>query len=331
MRRFLSATLRGTPGRLPGFLVIGAHKSGTTALHQYLGMHPQIDVSWTKELNYFVDESELPTCPNWPLVGRWQRGIDWYRRSFPTDREICGEASPHYALGAHSEPIARKMAAVVPEAKLVFVVRHPLERARSHYLMAMKLPGARRCSFAEFLGGYHAMSFCGYGSAMRCYLRHYSRERILVIESADLDLRRRETLGAVFRFLGVDGDFWCSRYASKIFVGARRPIVSPLGERIRDSAILEAVRSRLSPSVSYTVESLLLSPFRTEAPSLALPPDVAAEVVPAMRAEMDLLRELAGQPLPSLEVSIEDAIDPRSRPSPRNQTSEGVAKPSGGP
>ena len=69
---------------LPNLIIIGGLKCGTTSIHHYLGLHPEINMSKPKELNFFVQEL------NWDL------GLDWYRGRFDGRFEVRGESSPHY-------------------------------------------------------------------------------------------------------------------------------------------------------------------------------------------------------------------------------------------
>lgn len=114
----------------PDFLIIGAQKCGTTALYDYLSQHPQILPAKRKEIHYFDY--------------RANRGDLWYRRCFPTKRlierehkrlslpVITGEASPSYLIYPNAAPRA---AAFVPSAKLLVLLRNPVDRAWSHYQM----------------------------------------------------------------------------------------------------------------------------------------------------------------------------------------------------
>jgi len=298
------------PGRIPDFLIIGAAKAGTSALYEYLARHPQVAVSREKELNFFLDPGVLPDDVRGFSRGAWHLGVDWYRRWFQTDRPVCGEASPNYSHGVHAERVAARIAAVAPRARLIYLVRNPLSRARSHFLMSLKRPGGGRLSFAEYLATSNALAYASYGTVMEAYLRHFPREQIMVLESADLHARRRETMAKVFRFLGVDDRFWCSWYGRQVFVGSRCPCVSPRGARLRDSAPVQFLRSRLSPAVFYHVENLLLSPFRVPEPALEVPPGHAADVVSRLQREVDLLRRLTALELPSLDVTAEQAASP---------------------
>src|SRR5881398_2677233 len=104
---------------LPNLLVIGASKCGTTSLHHYLGLHPEIGMSRVKELHYFVEE---PT----------ESSLRWYASQFP-DAPVRGESSPSYTQRHRSPLVAARIARVLPDVKLVYIVRDPVERLLSSY------------------------------------------------------------------------------------------------------------------------------------------------------------------------------------------------------
>jgi hypothetical protein len=110
-----TATARLRP--LPDFLILGAQKAGTTALYAYLRRHPGITGPRWKEVSYFDRH--------------YARGSAWYRGNFPARRGlIVGEASPSYLF----HPLApERAAALVPGARLIAILRDPVERAHSHY------------------------------------------------------------------------------------------------------------------------------------------------------------------------------------------------------
>lgn len=106
---------------VPTFVIIGAQRSGTTSLFKYLRQHPLIRMPVRKEVHFFDQD--------------FSRGIEWYLSHFPAQRsmvgaEITGEASPYYLY----HPLAaRRLASVLPNAKLIAMLRDPVERARSHH------------------------------------------------------------------------------------------------------------------------------------------------------------------------------------------------------
>ena len=103
---------------LPDFLIVGAQKAGTTALYAYLRWHPRLTGPAWKEVGYFDRH--------------YKRGVRWYRGHFPARSRgrLVGEASPGYLF----HPLApQRVAETVPEAKLVALLRDPVDRALSHY------------------------------------------------------------------------------------------------------------------------------------------------------------------------------------------------------
>src|SRR6188472_592298 len=93
-------------GALPNLIVIGGLKCGTTSLHHYLNLHPQIAMSRPKELNFFVAEL------NWPL------GVDWYATHFEAGKPLRGESSPHYTNRPRFGEVADRMHSVLGEPRI---------------------------------------------------------------------------------------------------------------------------------------------------------------------------------------------------------------------
>src|SRR5438105_5009487 len=181
---------------LPSFLVIGAPKTGTTSLHRYLGAHPQVFMSQTKELNFFVAEL------NWPL------GPEWYEMQFKGSEDFVasGEASPRYAQYPMHRGVPDRIARMIPDVKLIYLIRHPVERIRSQYVQAVQSWETRPADEAVLTHPPY-LDTSRYAMQLDQYLRHFRREQILVVESEKLLECRRETLVTIFRFIGVDPDF----------------------------------------------------------------------------------------------------------------------------
>ena len=109
-------------GVLPNLVVIGGLKCGTTSLHHYLNLHPEVEMSRPKELNFFVAEL------NWSL------GPDWYSSHFGGGAPIRGESSPHYTNRPRFDGVAERMRSMLADARLIYMVRDPIDRMLSHYL-----------------------------------------------------------------------------------------------------------------------------------------------------------------------------------------------------
>ena len=127
---------------LPDFLILGAQKSGTTSLFQYLMQHRQIASGFKKEVHYF----------DW----NYNKGLSWYRAFFPTrghvarrerslGRYLCGEATPYYLF---HPAVPKRVHSLLPNAKLIIVLRNPVDRAYSHYQHSVAR-GQEACSFEE--------------------------------------------------------------------------------------------------------------------------------------------------------------------------------------
>lgn len=116
-------TLSAPTRLLPDFLIIGGMKCGTSSLFRYLEAHPRVAASRPKEVHYFDDNPD--------------RALNWYRSHFPSRFSKrgraavrCGEASPYYLF---CEKAPGRVKAVLPDARLVVILRDPVARAYSHY------------------------------------------------------------------------------------------------------------------------------------------------------------------------------------------------------
>lgn len=281
-------------GRLPDFVVIGAPKAGTTSLDLYLGLHPQIQMAKPKEPRFFVDAP--------PPAGRWELGLDWYRSLFRGRKPFCGEASPAYA-GAPSIPgVPLRMQATIPNAKIVYMVRQPYERLRSHYLMDYR-KGIFSGSFQDYVDNNKcSLDLSCYGRQCAEYLRYFPKNRIHIVATPELEKERIAALAAVFRFLQVEDSFVTPLFFHKRNIGANECFPTPLGRRILASKPMLAAKNSLHGGVYYHLENLILKPFGQAPPSTDLPAEMEARVKARLRDEVSLLRELTGLSLPSLEI-----------------------------
>jgi hypothetical protein len=182
---------------LPSFLVIGAQKSGTSSLDQYLRGHPQISMSRHKEPGFFTVEHN------------WARGLRWYERQFPGAKGIAavGEASPSYSMHPLHTGVPARIASVIPDAKLIYLVRHPIERMRSHYQHRVAAGTETLPIEAAFQSNPHYLNTSRYAFQITEYLQHFSVDCLLVVLSDDLKNRREHTLRAVYEFLGVNPEW----------------------------------------------------------------------------------------------------------------------------
>src|SRR6476659_1959319 len=205
---------------LPNFLILGAQKSGTTALFYALSKHPEVFTSAIKEPRYFADEAKALADAAGPGDGEttMTASLEDYEALFAGAGSALarGEASPAY-LYASEAPA--KIARLIPDAKLIAILRHPVERAYSNFLYlvregreplhdfgaALAEEEKRRAEGWSTAWFYKDKGF--YASQVERYLEHFDREHIHCILYEDYDSEPEPAVREVYRFLGVDDDF----------------------------------------------------------------------------------------------------------------------------
>lgn len=181
-----------TAGRWPDFIIIGAMKSGTTTLYERLSGHPRIMMCEPKEPMFFSRESVRA------------RGEGWYRGLFADagPEQVCGEASTCYSRWPHFGEVAGRIAAVMPDVKLIYIMRHPVDRAYSHYgwemrhRVTMTFEEAMECDPAIIDASL-------YMRQIEQYLKHFRREQLLLLTLDDLRNEPDRVLAECQRFLGL--------------------------------------------------------------------------------------------------------------------------------
>ncbi len=207
---------------LPDFLIIGAQKAGTTALYAYLRWHPGITGPSFKEVSFF--DRHYARGPLWYRAHLPSRPRQWPARRRDGKWPLVGEASPSYLF----HPLApERVAALMPDARLVAVLRNPVDRAFSHYQHEVAL-GREPLSFEDALDAedermrgevermvsdpsyfshawwnYTYVSRGRYAEQLERWYAALPREQILVVLSDELSEQPAETYARVLAFLGA--------------------------------------------------------------------------------------------------------------------------------
>lgn len=294
--------MRTRQGRLPDFVVVGSMKCGTTSLHHYLSRHPQIAVSWPKELRFFIGAETRRECDE--SGGNWWRGEGWYRRHFSVRKPVCGEVSPSYVGARWGTAAAERMKRMLPDALLILLVREPMARLRSHYLMRRQNADVGAMTFTEYV--VHPdfatdVAYSDYGSQISRLFEFFPRQSLMVVESADLDSRRQQALGKIFAFLGVDPKVCSPGFRRRFLDGSRRRVPSPFGARILQSPLVRVSERILPFTLHEGVRDLLVRPFSIPRPDLSLPKEIDEALRARFHREAALARSLTGLPLSSLD------------------------------
>jgi hypothetical protein len=203
---------------LPNFIVIGAQKSGTTALYYHLRSHPQVYMSPVKEPQFFAPDLAGPSAGPGDRASFRVQDIDAYRVlvSGVRGEAALGEASVAYL---YSSVAARRIAEIVPGVRLIAVLRNPVDRAHSNYLHLIR-DGREPCrDFASALAAeddrrrqgwsanWHYRAKGYYGRQIARYLDVFPRERLRIYLYDDFAERPREVLEDIARFLDVEPVF----------------------------------------------------------------------------------------------------------------------------
>jgi hypothetical protein len=282
---------KGRAGALPTFFVIGAARSGTTSLHHYLSLHPEIQMSATKEPHYFAGpEGEFSYHA--PRVA----GIDEYRSLFDPRYSTRGEASPSYSAFPRRRGVPARIKELVPEAKFVYLVRDPIDRAVSHYLHGVATEGEGRPvgeALADLdMRNVYLCASC-YGTQLEQYRGCFPLDRVLIVEHKDLRDNRVSTLQSIFGFLGVRADFSSPGFATEYrgsdswrrFPGWYRRTLD-VAARSGLARLPGGARQRLRA----VAERRLLPPL----PQVEIDDELRAHLSTLLRPEAERLRDLTG-------------------------------------
>ncbi|MDQ3572743.1 MAG: sulfotransferase domain-containing protein [Actinomycetota bacterium] len=267
-------------GALPTFVIIGAQKCGTTALHSYLARHPEISMSRPKELDFFVAGK------------RWDAGVDWYRSRFDPRFGIRGESSPNYTAHPTLDGVPERMASVIPGAKLIFMVRDPVKRVHSNYIHSFSNRAESRPIREAVLDpGRAYIHRSRYHHQLSRFLERYPMERILILEQDELRSERSETIKRVFRFVGASEDHWQPSYdLPKLETATRR----------RRSALGAYAAKKLKVRHFRKVRDR--RPFSKPWEQPPLPDDLRAEIEGRLRDDIAAFRELTGRKFESWSI-----------------------------
>lgn len=199
-----------TCDRLPKFLVIGPQKTGSTALHSFLTLHPAITSSFPSTVTF--EEVQFFSGPN------YQRGIDWYMDFFPipsnASTDFLFEKSANYF---DTETVPKRVAALLPRAKIITILINPTDRAYSWYQhqRAHQDPVALNYTFHEVITAGPSSNAAllslhrrclqpgAYSSHLERWLQHYQPSQLLMVDGVQFRSAPAQVMDGIQKFLGV--------------------------------------------------------------------------------------------------------------------------------
>jgi hypothetical protein len=260
-------------------LIIGAMKCGTSSLYHYLKTHPEIYMTAEKEPDFFF--------VNWNL------GVDWYEGLFNTEKSIRGEASTNYTKFPQFADVPQKIFQVLPQAKLIYIMRDPIQRIISHYLHR-RIRGKEKKSFKEAVTTNPAyLNVSRYYLQIEQYLAYYPRASIKAVLFEDLVHKKREALQDIFHFLGADPSFWSPSFEYKHHVSDEKDIVPYNYVKKMEQT------KRGRKYLKYIPRGLKGMPNKRPVPSKEL----KSKIYEALKDDLEKLKKFLGRSLEEWEIN----------------------------
>lgn len=270
---------------LPNFMIVGAPKAGTTSLYHYLSQHPEVFMSSPKEVNFFSYEELVQQ--NLYYNDFKVDNLDKYKDLFVQSKgkKAIGEASVSYLFYPKTP---QKIKETIPDVKIIILLREPISRAYSHYLMDYKL-GYVNLSFEDvifkkkednntnlFYQQYISLGL--YYEQVKRYIDIFGKDKIRIYFQDDFKNDPSSIIADICDFLGVDSNyrpeiskehnvFFMSRskIVSKVYKSSFRPLISSvLPQRIKEKIIDILFVKKQRPTMSNETRKYLQGIYRDD-------------------------------------------------------------------
>lgn len=280
--------------RLPDFLIIGAMKAGTTSLYRDLLANPAVFMPHDKEPNSLTGDDVLTDA-----------GRSKYARLFDRagPHQVCGEASTTYTqLPDITGVPARARKLLGERVRLIYLVRHPVERAISHHHHILA-GGHTNQGFDEALKHWpRFIDYSLYAMQVKAWLEHFPRENLLIVLFERYIRERRATVESISRFLGVPAD--CSAIDADAAHNRTegKPVAPGWARLLHDNVLYKRLVRDMLPTATRERLKRLVSrraPARPPPPSL----DVIRVMLDAFRPDAFELARLMGLSEPPWDLS----------------------------
>jgi hypothetical protein len=200
---------------IPNLFIIGSAKCGTSSLHAYLAEHPQIFMSYLKEPAYFTSpddgESSLRKFvePGSVHIRSYRNDLESYLQLFANagDAAIIGESSGEYTTIPARVGVAKRIHDFNPRARLIYIMRDPVERTISHYWWRVQHDAEHRDIMSAIREDSYYRDVSNYALQLEPYLDLFGKENLLCLTLEELKGQPDQELGRLFAWLGVDSSF----------------------------------------------------------------------------------------------------------------------------
>ena len=297
---------RATNDQMPTFLIVGAAKCGTSSLHSYLDLHPEISMSTPKEPRYFCRHIE--DMEDLEFVS--DRAV--YLSLFRPGTRHRGESTTTYSQSGRYPGVAAAIAREIKEPRIIYLVRDPVERlVASVQQMGVAREPSRRRPYADALAAeadpirilagnledprsWH-VDGGRYMTQINRFLEYFPKDSILVVDSEDLRFRREETVNRVLSFLDLAPLDAPEELAFEVNTASNKFRDADLYLAFARSPFLRRILDRVPGDLRRPAISYLRRLTGTKVSKLELEPDLRQRLEDLYRPEVEALREFTGQ------------------------------------
>lgn len=267
------------------FVIVGAQKSGTTSLASQLALHPQVAFSRTKEPGYFNEQTE------------WRAGLGEYHNLFsPEAGQLLGEASTMYTFYPESLDTHKRLHAYNPEMKIIYIMRHPVNRIVSHYAhnlvrgIEKNLPEVAVARDARYVNRSR------YAAQIEPYIELFDRDQVLLLCFEDYIADNYGTLQQIAGFLEISEDGFASADTVEQHETIGRPYLKYQSvEKVAGSDAFQLIRKLVPASIRQPIRHRFFSN------KLESKPEFSAELRNALwrlvEDDVDEIEILLGRPI----------------------------------
>jgi len=290
----------------PNFLIVGAAKCGTTSVWEYLRTHPDVFFPTVKEPTYFMSMPALQGDEWTYFAGNKQGYLDLYKDA--KGYKAIGDASPGYLWDVNA---ARLIHEVSPDARIVIILRDPIERAQSHYLR-IKWWGLDPLSFPEAvkrdvsdnpIGWWSKFLYVETGmyyEQVRRYLDLFGKEQVGIFLTEDLEKDTPGVVGAIARHIGIDPALLDQQELQRVHNVSRAPRLKWLYDAVRATVSLR-MRMKILPEPVRKWMSYNSVFYKSDKPRIE--PEASQYLQAIYGPDLIKLEELLGRKLPQLRRS----------------------------
>ena len=259
---------------------------GTTSLHHYLNLHPEISMTNEKELDFFIKEIN------------YKLGVEWYKSHFVNmNTNIRGESSPSYTKYPKFKGVPQRIYRLLPDIKLIYIVRNPIERIITHYNHNLS-KGREYRSLDEALSEFQNNSYILYSkyyTQLKIYFRYFEKDKILILDSEDLYKNRLDTLKKIFQFLEVDETYKHTEFNKILHQSRDKKIDNKFSEYFSKVPVIENTKKILPDSLYRLIfqKNIIIKDLNNR---------IKMKILNYLERDIDCLRKISGLELSNWDL-----------------------------